>query len=100
MLSFRPDEIKAGKVFYNFELIETSMEDLPGCSVFIKDEAGAVYHTYSSYGRGNEEVIGAYMLLDMTPLGRNENGPNGNLMDWVKRHDQYENAPAAKSCCA
>ena len=99
-VSFTADDLKNGKVFYNFELIETSMEDLPGCSVFFKDEAGIVFHTYSSYGRGNEEVIGAYMLLDMTPLGRNENGPNGNLMDWAKRHDQYDDANAPKSCCA
>lgn len=80
-------------------MIETSMEDLPGCSVFCKDESGSVFHTYSSYGRGNEEVIGAYMLLDMTPKGRNETGPHRNLMDWVKRHDEYDGAGAAQSCC-
>jgi predicted dithiol-disulfide oxidoreductase (DUF899 family) len=99
-VSFRPEEIEKGKVFYNFELSDTSMEELSGCSVFYKDESGAVFHTYSSYARGNEEVIGAYMLLDMTPKGRNETGPNGNLMDWVKRHDQYDDANPVRSCCA
>ena len=65
---------RAGQGAYNFEMIETQMDELPGCSVFYKDEGGNVFHTYSSYGRGNEEVIGAYMLLDMTPKGRNETG--------------------------
>ena len=91
-VSFTPEQRAQGKVLYNFEMIETQMDELPGCSVFYKDEGGNVFHTYSSYGRGNEEVIGAYMLLDMTPKGRNETGPNGNLMDWIKRHDRYEAA--------
>jgi predicted dithiol-disulfide oxidoreductase (DUF899 family) len=72
------------------------MEDLHGLSVFFKDESGAVFHTYSSYGRGDERGLGAYMFLDVTPKGRNENGPNFNLTDWVKRHDEYE-AGAARS---
>ncbi len=99
-VSFRREDLAKGKVLYNFEMIEPTMEDLPGCSVFYRDAAGDVFHTYSSYGRGNEEVIGAYMLLDMTPKGRNETGPHGNLMDWVKRHDRYDDAPALTSCCA
>ena len=99
-VSFTPEQLKTGKVFYNFDAIDTTMEELPGVSVFFKDDAGDVFHTYSSYGRGNEEVIGAYMLLDITPLGRNETGPNGNLMDWVRRHDEYEVAPQEASCCS
>lgn len=91
-VSFRREDLDKGKVLYNYEMIETKMDELPGSSVFYKDDNADIYHTYSSYGRGNEEVIGAYMLLDMTPLGRNENGPHHNLMDWVKRHDQYEDA--------
>src|SRR4029450_1587474 len=85
-VSFRKDELAKGKVYYNFEMTETKMEDLPGESVFYKDEDGAIYRTYSEYGRGGEEVLGAYMLLDLTPKGRNESGP----MEWVKRHDEYE----------
>lgn len=96
-VSFRPEDIAKGKVFYNYEMIDNQMDELPGASVFYKDEHGDVYHTYSSYGRGNEEVIGAYMLLDMTPLGRNENGPHRNLMDWVKRHDQYQAVPRSSA---
>lgn len=98
-VSFSPEELKTGKAFYNYQTIDNEMEDLPGVSVFFKDEAGHVFHTYSSYGRGNEEVMGTYMLLDMTPKGRNENGPNGDLTDWVKRHDQYDDATEKKSCC-
>jgi predicted dithiol-disulfide oxidoreductase (DUF899 family) len=49
-----------------------------------------VIHTYSAYGRGGEEVLSTYMLLDITPKGRNENGPNRNLTDWVRRHDRYD----------
>ncbi|HEV8391698.1 MAG TPA: thioredoxin family protein [Dongiaceae bacterium] len=84
-VSFTREELAKGKVYYNFEMKETKMEDLPGESVFIKDSDGTVYHTYSEYGRGGEEILGAYMLLDLTPKGRNESEP----MEWVKRHDEY-----------
>jgi len=89
-VSFTKEEVARGKAFYNFEMSDVSMEDLHGTSVFFKDETGAIYHTYSSYGRGDERGLGAYMFLDLTPKGRNENGPNNNLTDWVRRHDKYE----------
>jgi predicted dithiol-disulfide oxidoreductase (DUF899 family) len=76
------------------------MDELPGTSVFAKDATGAVFHTYSAYARGDERSLGAYMFLDITPNGRNENGPHRNLMDWVKRHDEYAAAPSAGGCCA
>jgi predicted dithiol-disulfide oxidoreductase (DUF899 family) len=85
-VSFTPEDRAKGKVYYNYEMIESAMDELPGGSVFIKDAAGDIYHTYSDYGRGGEEVISAYMLLDATPKGRNES----SAMDWVKRHDEYE----------
>jgi predicted dithiol-disulfide oxidoreductase (DUF899 family) len=99
-VSFTKEQLEAGEAFYNFEPTQASMEELPGASVFYKDEAGRVFHTYSSYGRGGEEVLGTYMLLDLTPKGRNENGPHRNLMDWVRRHDEYEPAgePKARPC--
>lgn len=56
---------------------------------FLKDRNGEIFHTYSSYGRGNEEVLGTYMYLDLMPVGRNESGPNHNLSDWVRHHDKY-----------
>jgi predicted dithiol-disulfide oxidoreductase (DUF899 family) len=96
-VSFRPEDAARGKVEYNYDMIETSMDELPGYSVFARD-AGNTYHTYSTYGRGAEETLVTYRLLDMTPKGRDE-GADGNLMNWVKRHDEYASAPAAAACC-
>lgn len=55
-----------------------------------------VFHTYSSYARGPEELIGTLMILDRAPKGRNET----TVMDWVRRHDEYEDASGTLSCCA
>ena len=88
-VSFREDELAKGKVYYNYETVDATSEELSGTSMFFKDESGTVFHTYSTYARGNERGLGAYMMLDLTPRGRNEIGPNFNLMDWVKRHDEY-----------
>jgi predicted dithiol-disulfide oxidoreductase (DUF899 family) len=88
-VSFRKEDMAKGKVYYNYEITDAMTEDLPGVSVFIKGEDGAIYHTYSSYARGDERGLSTYMYLDITPNGRNENGPNYNLMDWVRRHDEY-----------
>jgi predicted dithiol-disulfide oxidoreductase (DUF899 family) len=95
-VSFTPEELASGKVYYNYELTDQGYIELPGMSAFVKDERGAVYHTYSTYGRGVETVMGAYALLDLTPKGRNE---TGGLNDWVRRHDEYEGAAQAHSCC-
>jgi predicted dithiol-disulfide oxidoreductase (DUF899 family) len=90
-VSFTPDQIASGEVYYNYQTVPASIEELSGLSVFFKDADGQIFHTYSSYGRGNEEVLGAYMYLDITPKGRNENGPNYNLTDWVRHRDRYGN---------
>jgi predicted dithiol-disulfide oxidoreductase (DUF899 family) len=91
-VSFTQEDLK-GKVNYNYAMIDGSdaFDELPGLSVFYKDERGDVFHTYSSYARGNEEAIGAFIYLDITPKGRNET----EIMDWVKRNDEYEVQP----CC-
>jgi len=94
-VSFAKDELAKGKVYYNYEMTEASIEELPGLSVFYKDENGDIFHTYSSYARGNEEVLSTYIYLDLTPKGRNES----SAMDWVRRHDEYEAAPRPASCC-
>jgi predicted dithiol-disulfide oxidoreductase (DUF899 family) len=88
-VSFRKEELASGQVYYNYETTKATTEDLHGTSAFYKDQNGSIFHTYSSYGRGDERGLGAYMLLDISPKGRNETGPNGNLTDWVRRHDQY-----------
>jgi predicted dithiol-disulfide oxidoreductase (DUF899 family) len=71
--------------------------------VFFKDDAGDVFHTYSTYGRGVEVMMGTYALLDLTPRGRDE-GDLPYTMAWVRHHDRYDPqplaGPAADSCCA
>jgi predicted dithiol-disulfide oxidoreductase (DUF899 family) len=94
-VSFTEEELAKGKVYYNYQMTEDAYEELPGLSVFYKDDSGAVFHTYSTYGRGGDILIGAHNFLDLTPKGRNE----GTIMDWVRRHDEYEGA-APQSCCA
>lgn len=90
-VSFTKDDIAKGPTYYNFDVRESQTEgEAPGLSVFIKDENSSVFHTYSAYARGDERGLGAYMFLDMTPKGRDETGPNYNLTDWVKRHDEYK----------
>jgi predicted dithiol-disulfide oxidoreductase (DUF899 family) len=88
-VSFPKDTREAG-VFYNFEKQpDPEVDELPGISVFYRDEDGTIYHTYSTYGRGGEMFLPVYSWLDIVPKGRNETR-NGNLGDWVKRHDRYE----------
>ncbi len=89
-VSFTPEQLAGGKVYYNYRETDASIEELAGMSVFYKDGNGDIFHTYSCYGRGNEEVLGAYMWLDITPKGRNETGPHFTLADWVRHHDRYD----------
>ncbi len=89
-VSFTADDKARGKALYNYELRGYQGEELPGISVFVRDGAGRVFHTYSAYARGDELLIGAYNFLDLTPKGRNENGPNFDLTDWVRHHDRYD----------
>jgi predicted dithiol-disulfide oxidoreductase (DUF899 family) len=88
-VSFTPAQIADGSAIYNYRAGPLPLEDLSGLSVFIKGADGAIYHTYSTFGRGAEERLGTYVLLDLTPNGRNENGPNHSLTDWVRHHDRY-----------
>ena len=101
-VSFPPERVKDGRITYNFTEQDYSpdCQELPGFSVFFKDEEGHVFHTCSSFSRGGEALLGAYQFIDQTPKGRMEN-VNGNLMDWVKRHDRYENdgrSTGSKGC--
>lgn len=110
-VSFTPEQIAKGETFYNYRIGAVPLEDLPGFSVFYRNPQGEIFHTYSTYGRGAEEILGAYMFLDLTPKGRNETGPNFNLTDWVRHHDRYgedgrvnekgrwEPAEKPASCC-
>ncbi len=98
-VSFTPEEIASGQVYYNYKTQPFEVEERSGDSVFCRDETGQIFHTYSTFGRGDEMLVGAYMYLDLTPNGRNETGPRYNLMDWVKHHDRYAASAEAPSCC-
>ena len=90
-VSFTDAEIARGRGYYNFREVDVNpgMIDFSGDSVFVKDEAGEIYHTYSSYARGGEQFLGIYSYLDVTPKGRAENGPYHSLPDWVRPHNMY-----------
>jgi predicted dithiol-disulfide oxidoreductase (DUF899 family) len=87
-VSFKPEDQAAGRAFYNYAPHRESSGEWPGISIFYKDESGAVFHTYSAYGRGIELVNGAYQWLDLVPKGRDEAGLSAP-MAWVKLHDEY-----------
>jgi predicted dithiol-disulfide oxidoreductase (DUF899 family) len=87
-VSFSAEELASGAVDYNYATGPFPLEEAPGLSVFSKDAAGDVCHTYSSYGRGLDPLIGAYQLLDLVPKGRDE-AELTFPMSWVRRHDQY-----------
>jgi len=87
-VAFRPSGAAKAKSVYNYAPFETSMTDLPGFSVFVKDATGAIFHSYSCYARGLDLMNAAYNLLDLTPKGRDEDGLS-HKMSWVKLQDQY-----------
>ena len=97
-VSFEPEDRVDGEVFYNFHMTPFPQTEAPGISVFCKDDAGQVFHTYSTFGRGVEVMMGTYPLVDLTPRGRDEAGLS-YTMAWVRHHDRYEDAPAGAACC-
>lgn len=108
-VSFKPEEIERGELTYNYaEMGGTPTEELPGISAFFRDPDDEVFHTYSSYARGLDMLVGAYNYIDIAPLGRNEAGL-AHSMSWVRHHDKYDDnylvdplaqyAPPKGSCC-
>ena len=87
-VSFTPEEIAAGKAYYNYAVRPITASDEQGVSVFYKNESGEVFRTYSCHGRGIDMLNGAYQYLDLVPKGRDEDGFDFT-MQWVRRHDQY-----------
>ena len=97
-VSFKEDDLAKGKLPYNYDVIEDpkyQSDELPGISVFYKDDNGEIFHAYSSYARGLDILVGAYNFLDLTPKGRNEE----EIMDWVRRHDEYDDDAKSDACC-
>ena len=95
-VSFRPHDVAAGHAYYNYGYTNPGLEDRSGDSVFFKNDAGDIFHTYSTYGRGGEEFLGAYRYLDVMPKGRDENGPYRSLADWVRPRNMYGKAAWSK----
>ncbi|MGD0227617.1 MAG: thioredoxin family protein [Terriglobia bacterium] len=87
-VSLTKDDKAKGKVFYNYELGEFPSEEAPGASVFYKNEVGEIFHTYSTYARGLDILVGTYNFLDLAPKGRDEGGL-AHKMAWVRHHDRY-----------
>lgn len=84
---FTKEELE-GEVNYNYGKTRFGSEEAPGLSVFSKDEAGEIYHTYSAYARGLDALVGSYQFLDLVPKGRDEDGL-AFTMSWVRHHDKY-----------
>lgn len=97
-VSFTDRQIAEGETVYNFEKKPLTSRDLPGASVFFKDEQGNIFLTFTTRARGGEPLITTYDYLDMVPKGRNEDARG--MMTWLRLHDEYEDAESSgESCC-
>ncbi|HEY0182779.1 MAG TPA: thioredoxin family protein [Rhodopila sp.] len=85
-VSFTPEDIAAGRAIYNYGTVIRRSQDMFGASIFVKDEADAIFHSYSTYHRGAELLMGAFNWLDLVPKGRDE---SAGTMNWVRLHDKY-----------
>ena len=88
-VSFTGGERVNGKVYYNYDMREFPSDEAPGLSVFYKDKTGEIFHTYSTYGRGLDILLGVYNFLDLAPKGRDEESLP-SPMAWLRHHDRYE----------
>lgn len=88
-VSFTREELAQGGINYNYTTQEFPSAEAPGLSVFYKSADGEIFHTYSTYGRGLEPLIGTYAILDLVPKGRDEDHLDFT-MAWVRYHDRYE----------
>jgi len=87
-VSFTPEEMKKGEMYYNYRTGKFPSEEAPGISVFYKNEQGDVFHTYSCYARGLDMLNGAYHFMDLAPKGRDEVDLPYS-MAWLRHHDKY-----------
>jgi predicted dithiol-disulfide oxidoreductase (DUF899 family) len=95
-VSFTKEEQAKGKVYYNYEPTEFPSEEGPGASVFYKNDAGEIFHTYSTYARGLDPLLMTYQWLDLTPRGRDEDRLAFS-MAWVRHHDKYADGQVVDS---
>ena len=95
-VSFTPEEIKGGRLYYNYAPLAMDIDEREGVSAFYRDKKGDIYHTYSAYARGIDLLNTTYNFLDLTAKGRDENPERPQ--DWVRHHDKYKNAPPGCGC--
>ena len=88
-VSFTKEEMAKGKVPYNYDTVGFGSEEGPGASAFYKNATGDIFHTYSTYARGLDILVGAYNFLDLAPKGRDEDSL-AFTMAWVRHHDRYD----------
>jgi predicted dithiol-disulfide oxidoreductase (DUF899 family) len=81
-----PEDIVAGRAIYNYGTVIRRSQDMFGTSIFVRDDGGAIFHTYSTYHHGAELLMGAFNWLDLVPKGRDE---SAGTMNWVRLHDEY-----------
>ena len=93
-VTFAPDAMEKGEVYYNYRRTQFPAEEAPGLSVFCRGDDGAIFHTYSTYARGLDPMISTYQFLDLVPKGRDEDDLP-YTMAWVRRHDEYDDAAEA-----
>ena len=89
-VTFTDEEVDKGEMHYNYRVTHFPSSEGPGISVFVQDDSGDVFHSYSTFARGLDMLNGTYHLLDLTPLGRDEKGAGKHNMYWLRRRDQYE----------
>jgi predicted dithiol-disulfide oxidoreductase (DUF899 family) len=87
-VSFTPEEISKGEAYHNYQLGKAMGAESAGISVFYKDAAGNIFHTYSCFSRGLDMLNGAYHMLDLVPKGRDED-TLAFPQAWVQYHDKY-----------
>jgi predicted dithiol-disulfide oxidoreductase (DUF899 family) len=95
-VSFKLNEDGQGRATYNYQKQDIDSDEMPGVSAFYKDANGDIFHTYSAYARGLDNLVGTYNFLDVAPKGRDEDQLPWT-MAWVRRHDEYEKV--SQSCC-
>jgi predicted dithiol-disulfide oxidoreductase (DUF899 family) len=91
-VSFTPEQIRSGKMVYNYAPLKMKIDEREGVSAFYRDSTGDVYHTYSSFARGIDLLNTTYNFLDLTAKGRDERPDRAQ--EWVRYHDKYKVARA------
>jgi predicted dithiol-disulfide oxidoreductase (DUF899 family) len=84
--AFTEDQQKNG-ADYNFKHADQVAPQREGLSAFVLQD-GVPHHTYSTYARGVEQLMGTFGYLDVSPFGRNEDPQHTGA--WWRRHDEYE----------